>query len=76
MSCEWPPAANLTPAGNLEDWSEDDFFTAFRTGVKLNGQRFNEAMPVVAGGQMTDDELKALWLFMQTIPLEFAQVHL
>jgi mono/diheme cytochrome c family protein len=65
---DWPPAANLTPAGNLASWTEAEFIDAFRTGIRPSGERFNEAMPYTAVGQMTDDELKAIWLFLQSLP--------
>ncbi len=65
---DWPPAANLTPSGHLADWSEDEFLAAFRTGVKPTGEQFTENMPYKAVGQMTDDELKAVWLFLQSLP--------
>lgn len=65
---DWPPAANLTPGGDLVDWSEADFIAAFRTGIKPNGQPFDENMPYEAIGQMTDDELKAVFLFLRSLP--------
>jgi len=67
-SPDWPPAANLTPAGQLAGWTEAGFIAAMRTGVKPGGERFNEAMPYEAVGAMTDEELKALWLFLQSLP--------
>ncbi len=65
---DWPPAANLTPSGNLKNWNEADFIRAVRTGVKPNGKRFQPQMPIVALNAMTDDELKAIWLFLKSLP--------
>ncbi len=65
---EWPPAANLTPNGNLKRWTERDFIQAIRTGVKPDGQTFTEYMPVRSVNAMTDEELKALWLFLSSLP--------
>lgn len=65
---DWILAANLTPGGNLAGWTEADFLAAFRTGVKPSGKSFDELMPYKAVGQMTDDELKAIWLFLQSLP--------
>ena len=65
---DWPPAANLTPSGDLANWTEADFIAAFRTGIKPNGQPFDEIMPYKAVGQMTDEELKAVWLFLRSLP--------
>ena len=65
---DWLPAANLTPGGELPNWSEADFIAAFRNGIKPDGQPFDENMPYQAVGQMTDDELKAVYLFLGSLP--------
>ncbi len=40
-----------------------------RTGVTLSGRELcNEYMPWQTTGQMTDDELKAVWLYLQSLP--------
>lgn len=66
---DWPPASNLTPAGNLKNWSEDDFITAMRTGLTPEGYNLNATyMPWPGLGQMTDDELKAIWVYLQSLP--------
>jgi mono/diheme cytochrome c family protein len=66
---DWPPAPNLTPSGRLSQWSEADFIRAMRTGVTPDGTQIrNRYMPWQALGQMTDDELKALWLYLQSLP--------
>jgi len=66
---DWPEAANLTPAGPLASWSEDDFITTIRRGVDPTGHEINpEYMPWPTIGQMTDDELRALWLYLDSLP--------
>jgi mono/diheme cytochrome c family protein len=65
---DWLPAANLTPGGDLVNWTEAEFIAAFRTGIKPNGQPFDVNMPYKAVGQMTDDELKAVFLFLNSLP--------
>jgi len=62
-----PPAANLTPAG-IGTWTEADFFKALRSGVRPDGTAINPAMPWASSGRMTDDELRALWLYLRTVP--------
>jgi mono/diheme cytochrome c family protein len=60
---------NLTPAGNLGGWSEEDFIITMRTGNTPEGEILDEEiMPWRSLGQMTDDELKAIWLYLQTLP--------
>ena len=56
---EAPPAPNITQSGELKTWSEADFITAART-------RKSEFMPWKDLSRMTDDELKALWLYLKT----------
>ncbi|HET7229217.1 MAG TPA: c-type cytochrome [Longimicrobium sp.] len=63
-----PPAANLTPAGELKSWSEAQFFRAMRTGVRPNGQAIRAPMPWALTGQSTDDELRALWMYIKSVP--------
>jgi len=62
------PSPNLTPGGELATWTEQEFFTTLRTGVTPSGYQLNEEMPWMSYGQMTDDELKALWLYLQSLP--------
>jgi len=64
-----PVPRNLTPAGNLGTWTEEDFFRALRTGVTPSGDRLDpDAMPWPYFSPLTDDELRALWLFLQSLP--------
>lgn len=62
------PTPNLTPGGTLAAWSEAEFITTLRTGVTPGGYELNEEMPWQSYGQMRDDELKALWLYLQSLP--------
>ena len=63
------PAANLTPAGRLSAWTEADFIRTIRTGVRPDGRPIDNAdMPWQAFAQFKDDELKAIWLYLQSLP--------
>lgn len=64
---DWPPAANLTPLGRLERWSEADFIAAMRTLKRPDGTAINPVMPR-SFGNMTDVELQALWAYFKTLP--------
>ena len=66
---DWPPAANLTPHadGRVAKWKEDDFIHALRTAKRPDGSELNPAMPR-AFGKMDDTELKAMWLYVKTLP--------
>lgn len=66
---DWPAAANLTSGGDLADWSEQEFIDTLRHGVTPEGKELNSRyMPWPTFGQMTDDELKAIWLYLQSLP--------
>jgi mono/diheme cytochrome c family protein len=60
---------NLTPAGNLGRWSEADFIRVMRTGVTPDGRQLDpELMRWDVLGQLSDEELKAIWLYLQSLP--------
>lgn len=64
---DWKPAANLTPGG-IGHYTEEDFFRALREGVRPGNVPIDTLMPVRATKQMTDDEIRALWLYLKTVP--------
>ena len=60
---------NLTPGGDLSAWTEEQFITTLRTGVTPHGHNLdNQFMPWKNYGKFSDDELKAIWLYLQSIP--------
>lgn len=62
-------APNLTPAGELAGWADADFIKVTRTGITPAGRRLSEVMPWKNyGSHMTDDELKAIFLYLQSLP--------
>ena len=67
-----PPSANLTPSGNLANWTFEDFANTLHTGVTPEGKVLDPAyMPWPVTLEMTDIELEALWLFLSTLaPVE------
>jgi hypothetical protein len=64
----WPPAANLTPSGNLGRWTEHEFAQTLRTGKRPDGSTLNSAMHWKLAGQMTDEEMHAMWLYLRSVP--------
>ena len=59
---------DLTGAGDLAEWSEADFIHAVRTGERPKGEDLNpRLMPWKRVGQLTDDELRSIWLYLQTL---------
>lgn len=69
-----PPTANLTPVG-LGSWSEEDFFRAMRVGTRPDGSRISEVMPWRSMASLTDDELRALWAYLETVPPAETQIR-
>jgi mono/diheme cytochrome c family protein len=68
---DWPPALNLTPyeGAAAAVWSEPQFIHAMRTGMTPAGRQLDRKyMPWPVLGQMTDEELKALWMYLQAAP--------
>lgn len=62
------PSPNLTPGGELASWSEGDFIHTLRTGLTPGGHQLSVDMPWPYFGRMTDDELKAVWMYLQSLP--------
>ena len=64
-----PSGTNLTPSGELGDWSEADFIHTMRTGVTPHGHKLDpDFMPWDAYAKLTDTELSSLWLYLQSLP--------
>jgi mono/diheme cytochrome c family protein len=64
-----PLAPNLTPGGELTAWSEADFIKTLRTGVTPSGTNLpDNFMPWQFKSQMTDDELKAVFAYLKSLP--------
>lgn len=62
------PVANITPGSDgIGDWEFADFKLALQTGVRPDGTTIDEDMPWPAFAHMTDDEVEALWLYLQTV---------
>jgi mono/diheme cytochrome c family protein len=60
---------NLTPGGELAGWSEEDFINTIRTGVTPGGHELDpEFMPWESYRNFNDDELKAIWVYLRSLP--------
>ncbi len=65
--------ANLTPddSTGLGEWTEEAFIQALRSGKhqgQPNGRMILPPMPWELYRWATDDDLKAIWAYLQTIP--------
>ena len=62
-----PAFPDLTSTGNLGKWTSDQFATTLRTGKTPEGKLLSDYMPwKVFGKVSTDEELKAIYLYLQT----------
>jgi cytochrome c553 len=65
---EWKPPANITPKG-IGRYTEADFFHALRDGVRPPGTPLDTVyMPVRWTRLMSDDEIRAVFMFLKTVP--------
>ena len=63
-----PDAPDIT-VGRLTGWTEADFFRALREGKRPDGSVIDPVkMPWVRSGLMTDDEARAVWAYMRSLP--------
>ena len=62
--------SNLTPdtATGIGRWSEDDFLRTMRTGVNPAGDTLHPFMPWHELGRMRDDDLRAIYRYLRTVP--------
>ena len=60
---------NITTGGEVGSWTEDQFIATIRTGVNPAGHPLDaELMPWPQIRLSSDDELKAIWMYLQTVP--------
>jgi mono/diheme cytochrome c family protein len=67
---EWPAAPNLTSGGGsrLPTWGEEGFIEIIRTGEKHGRSIHTDYMPWTSYRHMTDDELQAVYTYLQSLP--------
>lgn len=64
-----PFAPNLTSGGHPAGWSAEGFITAMRTGQSPDGHEIDgRFMPWEHIGRLTDDDLTAMYLYLQSLP--------
>jgi mono/diheme cytochrome c family protein len=64
-----PVAPNLTPGGAWGQWNEAQFMQTLRTGTTPDNRKLNpKFMPYEGFGQMTNEELSAIFKYLQSQP--------
>lgn len=60
---------NLTPGGEVGFWTEEQFINTIQTGITPSGHELNpEYMPWNYYRFMSDDELKAIFMYLKSLP--------
>lgn len=61
--------SNLTPdpATGIGNWTEDQFMTAMRTGLRPNGTVMLPFMPWPSYSRWNEDDLRAVWLYLRSL---------
>ncbi len=62
-----PPAPNITLGGDMKTWSDADFIKAMRTGMPPSGKPMTEFMPWKDVANLSDDEIKAIWMYLNSL---------
>jgi cytochrome c553 len=64
-----PVPLNLTPDDTgLAGWTFEDFDRLLSTGARRSGKRLDPFMPTESFGKLEDDEKRALWAYLRTLP--------
>lgn len=64
-----PPPPDLTGSGRVGRWSDADFVRALRSGITPEGDRLDDAwMPWRTLSRMSDLELRAIYLYLRSLP--------
>src|SRR5439155_15356629 len=65
-----PVPKNITPdeATGIGKWTLADFTHALRDGKRPNGDSIKQFMPWKYIGQLHDDEIHAMYLYLRTLP--------
>lgn len=62
-----PAVPGLVAGSEVALWSETDFIHTIRTGVTPGNRPLTEFMPWIEFRNMTDDQLKAIWLYLNSL---------
>lgn len=66
-----PPAPNLTQDSRLSGWTEAQFLAFMRSGITPDGRQIDPLfMPWESFGKFGDEELRGLWMYLQTLPAQ------
>ncbi|NDR57341.1 c-type cytochrome [Aliiruegeria sabulilitoris] len=61
-------APNITPAGRIADWSDEELARAIREGIRPDGSLIGPPMPYAMYRGLSDGDLAAIVAFLRTVP--------
>lgn len=61
-------APNLTPAGRIAEWSDEELARAIREGIRPDGTIIGPPMPFAMYRGLGDEDLSAIVAFLRTLP--------
>lgn len=61
-------APNITPAGRIAQWSDEELARAIREGIRPDGSLIGPPMPFTMYRGLGDDDLNAIVAFLRTLP--------
>jgi mono/diheme cytochrome c family protein len=61
-------AANITPAGHVKDWTDEQLGKAIREGIRPDGTLIGPPMPFEVYRGISDDDLASIVAYLRTVP--------
>lgn len=61
-------APNLTPAGEIKDWTDAELMKAIREGIRPDGKVLGPPMPFEVYKGLSDTDLASIVMYLRTVP--------
>ena len=61
-------SANITPAGRIKDWTDEQLAKAIREGIRPDGSVIGPPMPFEVYKGISDDDLQSVVAYLRTVP--------
>lgn len=61
-------SANITPGGEVKDWTDDQLMKAIREGIRPDGTLIGPPMPFEVYHGISDDDLASIVAYLRTVP--------
>lgn len=61
-------APNITPAGEIKDWTDEQLMKAIREGIRPDGKLLGPPMPFEVYKGMSDTDLASIVMYLRTVP--------